>query len=99
MSPDDIKQITNLVALQLQQAAAEQATERQQVYTMILGLVETMRKMNDQVQKSLSNKGPVFTEAAAGALVEGTRGLVARSIEPLSARIAAIEQRQQEGQP
>ncbi len=29
MSPDDIKQITNLVALQLQQAAAEQATERQ----------------------------------------------------------------------
>jgi hypothetical protein len=97
MSPDDIKQITNLVALQLQQAAAEQATERESVYRMVLGLVETIKKLNDQVQKAMSNKGPVFNEAAAGALVEGTRGLVARSIEPLSARIDALEQQQNGG--
>lgn len=45
MDANEIEQVTRLVSLQLQQAAAEQATERENIYKMLAGLVEVNTKL------------------------------------------------------
>lgn len=128
MNADETSEITRLVALQLEQFAADQSKERQDIYKMIVALTKHIEKVYEAPQMTngatlkdvtallgafsekfvetivpkiaaqvasngTSKSSPAMTEAVSTAIVEGTKAMIRRTVEPLVARIESLESR------
>lgn len=85
MSPDDIEQITQLVALQLKAAAAEQEELRATTYRMVIGLSKAVEELSgrvgDATAANIRNTSKILEEFA--------RQFIATVVPVIAERVAA----------